>query len=122
MYSPSSPSGHMATLLFARATHTVTTCPYYDLGCVSFSMPRYTSQGSVRAERVTNTNLINVRCPCFKEYSCYVTNQQMHTYKMYFILSCITGDRLRVLSDLQYDTHLYLINRVSISCILLRKT
>ena len=57
-----SPSGHMTNLLFARATHTATTCPYNDLGCVSFSMPRYASQGSVRAERVTNTNT-NVRCP-----------------------------------------------------------
>ena len=54
------------------------------------------------------------------KYSYYVTNQQMHIKKMYFILSCITGDRLRALGDLQYDTHLYLINRLSISCILLR--
>ena len=43
----------------------------------------------------------------------------MHINKIHYILTCITEDRLRVLSDLQYDTHLYLINRVSISCILL---
>ena len=51
------------------------------------------------------------------KYSYYVTNQQVHINKIYIILSYITVDRLRVLSDLQYDTHLYLINRLSISCI-----